>query len=105
MMQDVDTLLHESVAYIRTKTTMAPRIGIILGSGLGHFADQLQQSVRISCHDIPHYPKSTVEGHKGILVFGNLQGVGVLALQGRVHSYEGYSMQQVTYPVRLTATS
>ncbi len=101
MTQNVDIQLSESISYIRSITAMAPGIGIILGSGLGHFADQLQDSVQISCQKIPHYPKSTVEGHKGMLVFGKLQGIPVLALQGRVHSYEGYSMQQVTYPVRL----
>ncbi len=95
--------LQESLAFIRTKTKAAPKIGIILGSGLGPFADELQNKTVIETATIPHYPRSTVEGHAGKLVFGEVSGKNILALQGRVHSYEGYPLQQVTYSVHLMA--
>jgi purine-nucleoside phosphorylase len=95
--------LHESLAFIRTKTKAAPKLGIILGSGLGPFADELQNKTVVATATIPHYPRSTVEGHAGKFVFGEVASKKVLALQGRVHSYEGYSLQQVTYMVHLMA--
>lgn len=95
--------LKESLAFVRTKTKAQPTIGIILGSGLGPFADALQNRTVIETASIPHYPRSTVEGHAGKLVFGELAGKNILALQGRVHAYEGYSLQQVTYPVQVMA--
>ncbi|MEQ6376258.1 purine-nucleoside phosphorylase [Bacillaceae bacterium S4-13-56] len=78
-----------------------PVIGLILGSGLGVLADEIDDAVTISYDEIPNFPKSTVEGHKGQLVVGILEGKTVMAMQGRFHFYEGYSMQQVTFPVRV----
>ncbi len=91
----------ESLEWIRKKTPAKPSIGIILGSGLGSFAGTLESRTEIPTSEIPHYAKSTVEGHEGTLVFGKLHGKDVLAVKGRVHYYEGYSMQEVTYVVRL----
>ncbi len=98
---NVDAQLQESLAFIREHTSLQPRIGLILGSGLGDFADTLTDAVRIPTADIPHYPRSTVEGHKGYLVFGYVGGVPVLAVQGRVHIYEGHPPAKVAYNVRL----
>lgn len=79
----------------------APRIGIILGTGLGNFAEQIAAEKKISYEDIPHFPRSTAIGHKGQLVCGTLQGISVVTMEGRFHIYEGYSAQQVTLPVRV----
>ncbi|MCK6542093.1 purine-nucleoside phosphorylase [bacterium] len=100
-MHELKKMMEESIAMIRSKTTMQPTIGIILGSGLGDLADRFENKTVISTADIPHYAKSTVEGHDGKLVFGTLNGKHVLAVKGRVHYYEGYTMAQVTYVVRL----
>lgn len=93
--------INESVQWIRTKTQSQPTIGIILGSGLGDFADTLESKIEISTSDIPHFAKSTVEGHAGKLVLGRLNGKEILAVKGRVHYYEGYPLEQVTYVVRI----
>lgn len=78
-----------------------PTVGLILGSGLGDLAEQIEEPVRIPYGEIPHFPVSTVAGHAGQLVIGRLMGQPVIAMQGRVHFYEGYTMQQVTFPVRV----
>ena len=88
---------------IRTRTDMEPEIALILGSGLGHLADALDQSVVIPSSEIPGYPASTVQGHSGSLVFGTLEDRAVLFVKGRVHYYEGYNILQVVYPVSLVA--
>ncbi len=93
--------LSEAVRYIRSYTDMKPRSGIILGSGLGAFADTLEHKVKIPTSKIPHYPRSTVIGHQGFLVFGSHAGVPLLAVQGRTHFYEGYPIQDVTFVVRI----
>lgn len=98
---DIEKQLQESSEFLKTKTKQKPRIGIILGSGLGNFADSLKDAEKIPTSKIPHYPKSTVEGHKGFLVFGKVDNVPVLAVQGRSHIYEGYSPDRVAYVVRL----
>jgi purine-nucleoside phosphorylase len=95
--------LNESLKYIRSRTDSKPKIGIILGSGLGVFADKLDSLQKISTSEIPHYPKSTVEGHAGNFVFGNWKNVPILAIQGRTHFYEGYPIEKVTYVVRIMA--
>lgn len=87
--------------YILGKISETPTIGLILGSGLGPLADQIPDPVRIPYEEIPHFPVSTVAGHAGRLVIGKLGGKQVLAMQGRFHYYEGYSMQEVTFPVRV----
>jgi purine-nucleoside phosphorylase len=93
--------LNESLAYINSKTDLKPNLGIILGSGLGVFADMLKPKHKITTSKIPYYPKSTVEGHAGNFVFGNWKNIPLLAIQGRTHYYEGYSIDKVTYVVRL----
>jgi purine-nucleoside phosphorylase len=91
----------EAVALIRSRTIRQPVAGLILGSGLGPLADQLEQADVIPYADIPHFPTSTVAGHAGRLVIGALAGVEVCAMQGRFHFYEGYSLQQITFPIRI----
>ncbi|MBN9293437.1 MAG: purine-nucleoside phosphorylase [Flavobacteriia bacterium] len=91
----------ESVAFIQSKTNVKPTVGIILGTGLGGLVKEIEIIDEISYGDIPHFPVSTVESHKGKLIFGKLGGKDVVAMQGRFHYYEGYNMQQVTYPVRV----
>ena len=85
---------------IRARLTLEPRIAIVLGSGLGAFADDFEEAVGIPYNEIPGFPRSTVEGHSGRLVAGKVDNVPVLAMQGRVHYYEGYSLEEVTFPVR-----
>ena len=89
--------------YIRTKIEFDPFFGIVLGSGLGGLANEVEVIDRISYSDIPGFPKSTVQGHKGEYIFGHLDGVPVVLMNGRVHYYEGYTMQQVVTPVRVMA--
>ena len=93
--------LIRSSNFIKEKINFNPRIGLILGSGLGSLADEIESSVKIPYEKIPYFPVSTVEGHAGHFIVGKLEGKVVAAMQGRVHYYEGYSMQEVTYPVRL----
>jgi len=100
-MSDLFTDIQESVAAIRTRSDFIPDIGIILGTGLGRLADRVDKSAEISYTDIPHFPVSTVESHAGKLILGKLSGKRVVVMQGRFHYYEGYSLQQVVYPVRV----
>ncbi|MDI6779603.1 MAG: purine-nucleoside phosphorylase [Bacteroidota bacterium] len=93
--------IQETVQYIRRHTEMRPTIGIILGTGLGALTKEITQKVVIEYEDIPHFPVSTVESHHGKLIFGKLGGKNVVAMQGRFHYYEGYTMQQITFPVRV----
>jgi purine-nucleoside phosphorylase len=86
---------------VRGRGAPTPRVGLILGSGLGDLADEVAQPVSIAYRDIPNFPVSTVQGHAGELVCGRLQGVPVAAMRGRVHFYEGYSLRDVTFPVRV----
>jgi purine-nucleoside phosphorylase len=91
----------EAVDYVLTLAALPPGLGIILGSGLGGFAAQVADAVAIPYADIPHFPQSTVAGHSGKLVLGTIGGVPVAVMQGRVHAYEGYTMEQVTFPARV----
>lgn len=93
--------IQEAVTFIRSKTDFQPTKGIILGTGLGALVDEIEVSAEIPYSDIPHFPLSTVESHKSKLVFGLLAGKPVVAMAGRFHYYEGYSMKQVTFPVRV----
>lgn len=86
---------------ILSRTPLRPRIGIVLGSGLGAFAEQLQDATAIPFSEVPHFPQSTVVGHSGRLVMGNFQGVPLAVMQGRVHAYEGYSSDEVVFPIRV----
>ncbi|WP_072986311.1 purine-nucleoside phosphorylase [Clostridium cavendishii] len=90
----------ESTKYIQDKVTkFKPEVAVILGSGLGNLVDVLEDKEYIYYKDIPNFPESTVKGHEGRLVFGSINGIHVLAMQGRFHYYEGYTMKEVTYPV------
>ena len=93
--------INEAARSIQGKTDAKPTIGLVLGSGLGSLADQLQDATQIPYAEIPHFPVSTVQGHDGTLVIGELEGKTVVAMKGRIHYYEGYSMQQITFPVRV----
>jgi len=93
--------LKEAVTFIKKQMQLSPKIALILGSGLGDFADTFNQSVKIPTNQIPGYPVSTVEGHKGFLVFGYHQGIPVMAVQGRTHYYEGYPISKVSFVVEI----
>ncbi|MBQ9915354.1 MAG: purine-nucleoside phosphorylase [Clostridia bacterium] len=93
--------LNEAAEYIREKLTCRPEIAIILGTGLGEFADLMENPVTIPYGDIPHFPVSTAPHHKGRLLAGTVAGKEMIILQGRVHYYEGYSMNEVAFPVRV----
>ncbi len=92
---------QEAAQVVRQRLSFAPKVGLILGSGLGALVDEIDQPTVIPYSDLPHWPRSTVQGHAGQLVGGQLENQPVLAMQGRIHFYEGYSMAQVTLPVRV----
>jgi purine-nucleoside phosphorylase len=93
--------ISEATTFIKKNTDINPGIGIILGTGLGGLAADIEVSATLSYKDIPHFPVSTVETHEGKLLLGTLAGKSVVAMQGRFHFYEGYSMKQITFPVRV----
>ncbi len=95
--------VQAAVEAVRAANEMAPRLGMILGTGLGKLAEEIDVEVDIPYDDLPHFPISTVESHHGRLLFGALRGIPVVAMQGRFHLYEGYTPQQVTFPVRVLA--
>jgi purine-nucleoside phosphorylase len=95
---------EEAADFIRRRTQRSPTVGLILGSGLSPLATDITEPEIITYHDIPHFPVSTVEGHPGKLVIGQLEGQEVLVMQGRAHYYEGYSMQRIALPVRVMHT-
>lgn len=101
MQKNIIRQLEESKKYIINSANIEPEIGIILGSGLGVLAEEIQNPVIFLYNEIPHFPVTTVEGHKGQLVMGELEGKKVVVMQGRFHYYEGYSMEEVVYPVRV----
>lgn len=102
-MPDLYSHAESAAALILSRTSLRPKIGLVLGSGLGAFADSLADATRISYADLPHFPQSTAIGHAGQLVIGKAGSVPVAVMQGRVHLYEGYSAQQVTFPIRVFA--
>ncbi len=94
--------ITEATEYIRSKGITDPEIGIVLGTGLGNaFVEKIEDPVSIDYYDIPHFPTATIEYHKGKLIYGTLHGKKILVMQGRYHYYEGYSMQQITLPIRV----
>ncbi|WP_456278441.1 purine-nucleoside phosphorylase [Bacillus sp. AK128] len=95
------SVVEQSANYIKEKLDKTPKVGLILGSGLGVLAEEIKNQITIPYHEIPEFPVSTVEGHAGQLVIGDLEGVQVVAMQGRFHFYEGYSLHKVTFPVRV----
>jgi len=100
-MNNLRQMISEAAEFIRTKVDLIPQTGIILGTGLGSLADGIEISATVNYQDIPHFPVSTVESHAGRLLFGNLRNKPVVAMQGRFHFYEGYTLKQVTFPVRV----
>jgi purine-nucleoside phosphorylase len=93
--------INKTVAFLRSKGILHPGIGIVLGTGLGNLITRINIETEISYSDIPNFPVSTVEFHSGKLIYGTIEGKKVLAMQGRFHFYEGYSFQQITFPVRV----
>ena len=100
-MTELRTQIEEAVKCVRSHTKLSPKIGIILGTGLGGLADKMERPVGIPYEDIPHCPVSTVATHAGKLILGSLGGKEVVVMQGRFHTYEGYSMKQITFPIRV----
>ncbi|QTN39012.1 purine-nucleoside phosphorylase [Cryomorphaceae bacterium] len=93
--------VNKAVRYIQDLLPEVPEVGIILGTGLAGLAEKIENPINISYSDIPFFPKSTVQGHPGQMIYGQLGGKRVIAMQGRIHYYEGYSMEEVTFPVRV----
>ena len=100
---DLVTRIDEAVAAVRARSTLRPKAGIVLGTGLGGLAREISVECAIDYTELPHFPVSTVESHDGRLLLGTLDGVPVVAMQGRFHRYEGYTLQQVTFPIRVMA--
>jgi purine-nucleoside phosphorylase len=100
-MIDQFTLADSAADFILARTPLRPKIGLVLGSGLGAFADSLTAATRIPYAEIPAFPRSTAIGHAGQMVLGNAGNIPVAAMQGRAHLYEGYSAQEVTFPIRV----
>jgi purine-nucleoside phosphorylase len=100
-MSELLQMINETLEVIRKKTNDEYEIGIILGTGLGGLVKEIEIEHEIEYADLPHFPLSTVESHKGKLIFGKINGKKIVAMQGRFHYYEGYTMQQITYPVRV----
>lgn len=95
------TRAEQAAQFVLAKTKLRPKIAVVLGSGLGAFADELHELTRIPYQEIPSFPRSTAVGHAGVLAIGKCEGVPVAAMQGRVHMYEGYSAQEVAFPMRV----
>lgn len=98
-MENMFEKVQESVGYIQQQTSLRPEVAVILGSGLGNLTRDIENKEYIDYSAIPNFPQATVSGHKGRLVFGTINGVAVVAMEGRFHYYEGYTMKEVTYPV------
>ncbi len=92
---------NAAAEFVRARIKIEPRIAVVLGSGLGAFAERIEAAVTIRYNEIPHFPQSTVVGHSGRLVVGTLDGIPVAVMQGRVHGYEGYAPDEVTFPIRV----
>lgn len=92
---------EETVKFLRKQYKQVPTVGIVLGSGLGKFVEEISVEKEVAYEDIPHFPVSTVEGHKGKLIFGKLRGKTVVAMSGRFHFYEGYDSQDIVFPIRV----
>lgn len=98
--EDYKYKVDETVSFLKEKMKRAPSVVIILGTGLGDLIDSIEIDTLLPYEEIPHFPRSTVEGHQGNLIFGNLNGKSVAVLQGRFHYYEGYSTRELTFPIR-----
>jgi purine-nucleoside phosphorylase len=95
------TKVREAVEFIQNKYDVRPTVGIVLGSGLGNFTTEIDIEFELPYHQIPHFPVSTVDGHSGKLIFGKLGGKNIVAMAGRFHNYEGYSAQEIVFPIRV----
>lgn len=102
-MENLKVMLDEAFEVVSGKTSIKPVVGIVLGSGLGALGFEIEDPVSIPYESIPHFSRSTVEGHSGNLIFGKIEGKPVVAMQGRFHFYEGYDIKQVTFPIRFMA--
>lgn len=100
-MLDLSNCIKEAIVAIRKVSQMEPEVGIVLGTGLGRLGERIESAIQISYESIPHFPQATVENHAGELILGKLSGRPVVALSGRFHLYEGYTPQQVTFPIRI----
>lgn len=100
-MPDLLQQLQETTSFIKSRYANIPQIGIVLGSGLGNFSEEIKVEAAIAYNEIPHFPVSTVEGHHGKLIFGELSGKKVVVMAGRFHFYEGYTPDAVAYPIRV----
>ena len=100
-LDDFNRMLNEAVDYVKGQISLEPKIGIILGTGLGGMVNEIEISDVLEYEDIPNFPVSTVESHHGKLIFGTLGGKRIVAMQGRFHYYEGYTPQEITFPVRV----
>jgi len=101
MVTSVTEQLRQTSDFIKTKYNKQPTIGVVLGSGLGNFIDEIEIDAEINYSDLPHFPVSTVKGHSGKLILGKLYGKDIIVMSGRFHFYEGYTVQQVVYPIRV----
>jgi purine-nucleoside phosphorylase len=93
--------VREAAAFVKSRAPLTPRVALVLGSGLGYLADDIQDATSIPYGEIPGFPTSTVDGHSGTLVLGDLEGLPVVAMRGRAHFYEGYSAREITFPIRV----
>src|SRR5260370_877718 len=100
-MNSVYEQIQETLARIRFRTDFVPDVGIVLGSGLGPLADEMEMLSILPYAELPHFPRSTAPGHEGKLILGRLEGKNVVAYKGRAHLYEGYTAQQVAFPARV----
>lgn len=100
-MTELRNQIAQALEFIRTKTSVKPKVGIILGTGLGELVKEIKKEVVIDYASIPHFPISTVESHRGKLIFGTIAGKKIVAMQGRFHMYEGYNLRQIAFPVRV----
>lgn len=100
---DLISRLQETVHFLKTKTQLKPQVGLVLGSGLGAFAREISLEISLPFNEIPHFGKASVEGHQGNLLFGKVSGKNIVALQGRLHYYEGHSLDTVVFPLRVMA--
>ena len=93
--------IDEAVDFLKLRVKFSPKVGLITGTGLGDVSQNMQVDLRLSYEEIPHFPRSTILGHRGTLAFGKLAGVPVMTMEGRFHCYEGYSPQDITFPIRV----
>jgi purine-nucleoside phosphorylase len=100
-MLEIYSQIEQAVAAIRKKWSATPRVGMILGTGLGGLVEKIAIEATFDYHEVPHFPQSTATSHRGRLVCGQLSGLSVVAMEGRIHAYEGYSLKQITLPVRV----